>query len=123
MEIGIYRIMQEALQNVSAHAQATRAEVLITFSAEAVSLVITDDGQGFDLVAVQKNHIGHLGVMGMQERAESLGGQLAIQSAPGCGTQVALIVPIHSRRRSARDGLRSWRVVHLSAISITSAST
>jgi signal transduction histidine kinase len=96
MEIGIYRIMQEALQNVSAHAQATRAEVLITFSAEAVSLVITDDGQGFDLVAVQKNHIGHLGVMGMQERAESLGGQLAIQSSPGCGTQVALIVPIHS---------------------------
>jgi signal transduction histidine kinase len=70
--------------------------VLITFSAEAVSLVITDDGQGFDLVAVQKNHIGHLGVMGMQERAESLGGQLAIQSSPGCGTQVALIVPIHS---------------------------
>ncbi|HTP08713.1 MAG TPA: hypothetical protein VMP08_10705 [Anaerolineae bacterium] len=63
---------------MSAHAAATSAEVRLTFSAESVSLVVADNGQGFDLVAVQKNHIGHLGVMGMQERAESLGGQLAI---------------------------------------------
>ncbi len=96
MEIGIYRILQEALQNVSAHAQAARVEVTIAFSAEAVSLIIADDGQGFDRDAVQKNHVGHLGLMGMQERAESLGGQLIIQSSPGLGTQVTLFVPMHS---------------------------
>ncbi len=101
MEIGIYRIMQEALQNVSAHAQAARAEVLITFSAEAVSLVIRDDGQGFDLVSVQKNHIGHLGLMGMQERAESLGGQLTIHTFPGQGTRVALAIPLQAVHRVA----------------------
>ncbi len=98
-EIGIYRIMQEALQNVSAHAQAARAGVTLTFSAEAVSLAIADDGRGFDLVTVQKNHIGHLGIMGMQERAESLGGQLAIQTAPGHGTWVMLDVPLDACTR------------------------
>ena len=94
MEIGIYRIMQEALQNVSAHAQAQQVRVVITFSSEAVSMVITDDGQGFDLDFVQKNQVGHLGIMGMQERAESLGSQIAIETAPGRGTQIRLIVPV-----------------------------
>ena len=94
MEIGIYRIMQEALQNVSAHAQAKRVAAVIAFSPEAVSLIIADDGLGFDLDVVQKNHIGHLGIMGMQERAENLGGQLAIQTAPGQGTRIELSVPV-----------------------------
>ncbi len=97
MEIGIYRLMQEALQNVSAHADAQHADVTIAFSPGAVSLVITDDGQGFDLDRVQRNQIGHLGIMGMQERAESLGGQLVIQTAPGRGTQIRLFVPMDSR--------------------------
>ncbi len=98
-EIGIYRIMQESLQNVSAHALAAHVEVVLTFSAEAVSLIVADDGQGFDHLAVQKNYVGHLGLMGMQERAQSLGGQLAIQSLPGFGTQVTLVVPIHHLER------------------------
>jgi two-component system sensor histidine kinase DegS len=99
MEIGLYRIMQEALQNVSIHAQALQAGVAITFSPEAVWLVIGDDGQGFDLDMVQRNQIGHLGIMGMKERAESLGGQLVIQSAPGRGTQIKLCVPISGAQR------------------------
>ncbi len=94
MEIGIYRIMQEALQNVSAHAQASQTEVALMFSPEAVSLVITDDGQGFDLDFVQKNQVGHLGIMGMQERAESLGGQIDIEAASGHGTRVRVRVPV-----------------------------
>jgi two-component system sensor histidine kinase DegS len=99
MEIGIYRITQEALQNVSAHARAKRAVVAITFSPEDVSLIITDDGQGFDLDLVQRNHIGHLGLMGMQERAESLGGQLVIYTAPEQGTRIELFVPVHAIQR------------------------
>jgi two-component system sensor histidine kinase DegS len=101
MEIGIYRIVQEALQNVSAHAQAAHAEVAITFSAEGVSLTIMDDGQGFDLAAVQKNFTGHLGVMGMQERAENLGGQLAIHTSIGYGTRIALAIPLDAGRHTA----------------------
>ncbi|MDW8325301.1 MAG: GAF domain-containing sensor histidine kinase [Anaerolineales bacterium] len=93
MEIGIYRIMQEALQNVSAHAHARRAEVAIGFSPEAVTLTITDDGQGFDLEAVQRD--GHFGLLGMQERAGSLGGRLTIRTAPAQGTRVELFVPLY----------------------------
>ena len=84
---------------MSAHALAAHVEVVLQFSAEAVSLIVADDGQGFDRLAVQKNYVGHLGLMGMQERAQSLGGQLALQSSPGFGTQVTLVVPIRRVER------------------------
>ncbi len=116
MEIGIYRIMQEALQNVSAHAQARHVEVTMAFSPEVISFVVADDGQGFDLPAIQKSYVGHLGLMGMQERAESLGGQLAIQSVPGYGTQVALFVPLGSLDSVLPENWwLSWQVSRLMA--------
>ena len=86
--------MQEALQNVSAHAKAKEAEVIITFSPTTLSLKVIDDGQGFDLEAVQQNGHGHFGLLSMRERAESLGGKLSIESRPGQRTQVELKVPI-----------------------------
>ncbi len=118
MEIGIYRIVQEALQNVSAHAQATRAKVMIAFSAEGVSLIITDDGRGFDLGVVQNGAIGHLGVMGMQERAENLGGQLAIHTSPGHGTGVALSIPLYAMRHTSQTQavIASDTVAHVSPL-------
>ena len=94
VEISVYRLMQEALQNVSAHAKAKRAEVIITFSPNTFSLKVLDDGQGFDLEAVQRNGHSHFGLLSMRERAESLRGNLAIKSRPGQSTQVELIVPI-----------------------------
>jgi signal transduction histidine kinase len=94
VEIGLYRIMQEALQNVSAHARARRAEVALGFAPEAVTLTVADDGQGFDLDAARRNGQGHFGLLGMQERAGSLGGGLAIHSAAGQGTRVWVSVPV-----------------------------
>ncbi len=94
VEISVYRLMQEALQNVSAHAQARRAEVIITFAPHTLKLVIMDDGQGFNLAAAQQNPQGSFGLLSMAERAESLGGRLSIQTKPGEGTQVELVVPI-----------------------------
>ena len=96
VEISVYRLMQEALQNVSAHAKAERAEVIITFSANTLSLKVIDDGQGFDLEAVQRNGHGHFGLLSMRERAESLSGNLTIESRPGQSTQVELRVPIRA---------------------------
>ena len=120
MEIGIYRIMQEALQNVSAHAQARHVEVKLTFASVAVSLNIADDGQGFDLGWVQRNQIGHLGIMGMQERAESLGGKVVIATAPGQGTCINLFVPTgiilrQAPRRSVEQPLSLWRAASTGA--------
>jgi len=94
VEICVYRLMQEALQNVSAHAQARQAGVSITFSENSLKLTVEDDGQGFDLEAVQQNNHVNFGLLSMKERAQSLGGQLAIQTASGQGTRVKLVVPI-----------------------------
>jgi signal transduction histidine kinase len=95
VEIGLYRIMQEALQNVSAHAHARQAEVVIRFAPEGVTLTIGDDGEGFDLATVQRDPQGHFGLLGMQERAGSLGGQLAIRTGIGQGTQVIVSVAVY----------------------------
>lgn len=93
-EIGLYRIMQESLQNVSAHAEAKCAEVTVRFHPEIITLDIADDGCGFDLQSVRDNSRGHFGIMGMHERAESLGGQLHIESADACGTTVHVSLPV-----------------------------
>lgn len=94
MEISIYRLMQEALQNVSVHAGASRAEVSLTFTPASLSLIVRDDGRGFDLDAVQQRHNGSFGLLSMRERAESLGGRLSIQTKLGQGTRVELVVPV-----------------------------
>ena len=90
-EIGLYRIMQEALQNVSVHAGARRAEVTVGFTPSAVTLAVADDGRGFDPNDARRDGVG---LLGMRERAESLGGRLTIHTAPGQGTCVNLAVPI-----------------------------
>jgi two-component system sensor histidine kinase DegS len=95
VEISIYRLMQEALHNVSAHAQAGRADVIIDFSASSLNLTIADDGQGFDLAMVKRDNHGNIGLLSMNERAESLGGHLKIRTRPRHGTQVELAVPIN----------------------------
>lgn len=93
-EIGVYRLMQEALQNVSSHAEATRTEVVAAFSPRTFKLTIIDDGQGFDLEQAAQNRNGRLGLLGMKERAESLGGHLTIWTQPQQGTRVELTVPV-----------------------------
>lgn len=93
-EIGVYRLMQEALQNVSTHADATRTEVVAAFSPRTFKLTIIDDGQGFDLLEAEQNKNGRLGLLGMKERAQSLGGHLTIWTQPEQGTRVELIVPV-----------------------------
>ncbi|MCB0195510.1 MAG: GAF domain-containing sensor histidine kinase [Anaerolineae bacterium] len=93
-EISIYRLVQEALQNVSAHAQARRANVIVVFSPRRLKVTVIDDGQGFDLDTVRRNTLDHFGLLSMQERTESLGGHLSIESRPGQGTRIELVVPI-----------------------------
>jgi len=95
-EIAAYRCAQEALSNVARHAEARTVHVSATFGASEFVLRVQDDGKGFsapervsDLAAA-----GHYGLMGMQERAELIGGRLSIQSAPGSGTTVELRVPL-----------------------------
>jgi PAS domain S-box-containing protein len=91
VETAIYRIVQEALTNVLRHAQATRVDVLLERRDEMVVAIVEDDGVGFDAEMAMSG--SRLGLFGMKERAEMLGGRLAIESAPDAGTTVFVEVP------------------------------
>lgn len=96
VELGLYRITQEALWNIEHHAGATRVTVDITFSTERVDLEVVDNGAGFSVPPDSGDFTtsGHLGLISMQERAELLGGKLEIRSSPDTGTRVIVSVPV-----------------------------
>jgi two-component system, NarL family, sensor histidine kinase DegS len=91
-ELAVYRIMQEALQNVHKHAQASAVGMAWQRSTENWVLHVTDDGIGFDIVKTAR-HKKSVGLLSMRERAELIGGTLQIQSTPGKGTAVTLLLP------------------------------
>jgi two-component system, NarL family, sensor histidine kinase DevS len=90
VETALYRIVQEALTNVVKHAGATHVSVVLTRKGDTVAAVVEDDGQGFDSDTTREEG---LGLAGMRERVEIVGGRLRIESAPGSGTTLAAEVP------------------------------
>ena len=92
-EITIYRIIQAALHNVATHAQADQARVYFDFGTASLQVRIEDNGLGFDPEKAMTTPGEHLGLIGMNERAESLGASLVVRSAPGHGTQINLHQP------------------------------
>ncbi len=88
----LYRIAQEALQNVIKHSGARHAEVVVSGSDEAIVMRVADDGHGFDPDAVEQH--GRLGLISMRERLRLVGGTLAIDTRPGEGTQLLVRVPL-----------------------------
>jgi signal transduction histidine kinase len=89
MRESLFRIAQEALANVARHSSASQAEISIDYGKDFVTLVIKDNGHGFDTSAP---HSG-LGLHSMQERAESLGGSFSVASEPGRGTRIVVALP------------------------------
>ena len=88
----VFRIVQESLANVAKHAGATEVAVVIAKVPRAVTLIVQDNGCGFSPTAPRKRQ--SLGLMGVRERAELLGGRVAIDSAPGHGTCVEAHIPL-----------------------------
>src|SRR2546430_8036254 len=103
-ELAIYRVLQEALQNVHKHAQAATVGIVWQRSAGNWVLHVTDDGIGFDLVKAARR-AKSVGLLSMRERAELIGGSLQIQSSPGKGSAVTLQLPIEGSA-SATHGER-----------------
>jgi nitrate/nitrite-specific signal transduction histidine kinase len=93
LEITIYRIVQESLTNAVKNGHATRGIVQLIEAHTMIELTIRDDGAGFD----PTDRTEGFGVLGMRERAELIGGTLAIESAPGQGTTVRATLPIQRR--------------------------
>jgi len=97
VEIGLYRIVQEALTNVVKHSQARNVHIQVDRSVGLLRCSIRDDGAGFDVPAVlARKGDGSLGLRGIQERLDALGGRLEIQSSPGRGTSLLINVPLES---------------------------
>jgi signal transduction histidine kinase len=93
VELAYYRIAQEALRNVGRHARAGRAALTLAFAADRATLTIEDDGVGFDAGrAAELALAGHYGLLGARERAEAVGARLDVESSPGRGTRVTLMV-------------------------------
>jgi len=92
--IQLYRFLQEALTNISKHAQARRVRVALGYDGEVLSLSVEDDGVGFDVAGTcGAKSQGGIGLIGMQERLDLLNGRLEITSQPGHGTRLLAKVP------------------------------
>ena len=86
----LYRILQEALANIARHSSASSTDLNLIYGADTAKLTLADDGCGFD---PGKQHDG-MGLDSMRERAESVDGNFIIESTPGQGTKVIVIIPI-----------------------------
>jgi signal transduction histidine kinase len=98
VELALYRMAQEALNNVSRHAQASQAHMNISFTPEGVILQVSDNGKGFDVPKSPAEFApgGHFGLLGLYERAELIGADLEIRSSPGQGTNLTVALPVSS---------------------------
>lgn len=109
-----YAIAQEAISNAVAHARSTVIRVGLIYSAEAVTLLIEDDGRGFDHRSIQDEGTGlasgFLGLHGMAARATHAGGELSIESTPGWGTVVKAQIPDNGSRSTPMADQR-WNTV------------
>jgi signal transduction histidine kinase len=100
VETALYRVAQEALNNVAKHARASHVELSVAAADGKVCCIIRDDGIGLP-PATRGDRIGGLGLIGMRERLVPLGGTLRIDSAPGAGTEISAAIPLP---REARAG-------------------
>lgn len=87
----VYRVIQEALNNVAKHARASDIQVEVTSRLGIVSILVRDDGEGFD---VSGHMMKGLGIVGMKERVRQLGGQVNIDSRKGHGTALSVVIPL-----------------------------
>jgi signal transduction histidine kinase len=92
VRIGIYRLVQEALQNAARHAQAKNAKVSVKYDGQNVDVEISDDGIGF-----QPDRTRGMGILGMEERVRQLGGSIEVRSAPGKGATVHAVLPLEDQ--------------------------
>lgn len=93
-EVALFRIVQEALQNVQKHAGASKIVVKGKLSSRLLQLSIEDNGRGFGVAEVASRQSKNLGLISMRERAELIDAQMDITSSPGKGTKISLVVPL-----------------------------
>ncbi len=105
IETTLFRIAQEAINNVARHSQATTLTISLLAELEAVTMILCDNGQGFttETGATGHRHEPSLGIEGMKERASLAGGELFIESKPDIGTTLRVTIPIPTRKEQGED--------------------
>jgi signal transduction histidine kinase/ligand-binding sensor domain-containing protein len=101
MEVNVFRVVQESVNNILKHSQAKHASVAIGTSDHQLTIVIQDDGKGFDPAVINSPQSkAGLGVSGISERVRILNGSYSLESSPGAGTTVRISVPVTAQGRS-----------------------
>ncbi len=98
-EINVYRIVQESLNNIIKHSDASEAEIIVKKTENEVVITIKDDGRGFDTTNFKAKGTG-LGLVGLRERTNMLGGKISINSTIGNGTEIKVNLPIKNSVRN-----------------------
>jgi PAS domain S-box-containing protein len=95
VRMALFRIYQQAMMNIARHAHASEVRVVFEMDAEHIRLEVCDNGRGFEVPSRLIDYVreGHLGLPGISERAEAIGGELEVISAPGKGTRIIVTVP------------------------------
>ena len=101
VEAELLRVVQEAMTNVQKHARATKLRIELSSNTRCLGLSIQNDGPGWDLSTAHASQ--GLGLLGMQERTSKIGGELVVQSQPGCGTLIQITVPLERRQVFAQN--------------------
>lgn len=99
MEAAIYRLVQEALTNVSKHAEASYVVAEITYQAQMVKIVVQDNGCGFRMDQLEQKSNDHFGIIGMRERVELLDGRMELDSVLNVGTKIIIHIPTNVDKR------------------------
>ena len=102
IETVLYRIAQEALNNVAKHAHATNVAIVLEQRASQVLLIVEDNGAGFDLQAILQADEKGLGLIGMRERAALVAGTVEIESQPDSGTTIVVRIPVPKQAEEDR---------------------
>ena len=98
LEQAVYRVIQEALANVSRHSRAGRVDLSLVYNTDMLQVVMADDGRGFD---INQKATG-LGFRSMRERIGSIRGTFQVQSAPGQGTRILVQIPLKTATGATR---------------------
>ncbi len=98
----VYRMIQEALNNIAKHARATEVEVFIEYGNACLDLAIRDNGTGLAPDSLHKRD--SFGLLGMQQRTAALGGKFSICNIPGSGTEIRILIPLRPRSIDAGEG-------------------
>ena len=116
VKITIFRIIQESLNNIIKHAQATHVNIHLHFEERNVRISVFDNGVGFNRDQVQQRRTNRpsLGLAGMEERALLLGGTVTVQSRPGYGTEVEALIPYHRSGTVTNHGMQEMKDDHSS---------